>query len=63
MPITDTLSQIETEQRLPTLAEAAAAAKILLYCNGVDIDEWTKGAWFDGNIDNALKALVKRNSN
>lgn len=43
--------------RLPTQAEAVAAAKVLLRCNGADLDEWTDGEWGDGAAD-ALRALA-----
>lgn len=42
--------------RLPTQAEAVAAAKVLLRCNGADLDEWTNGEWFDAEAD--LRALA-----
>lgn len=49
--------KIALPERLPTREEAAMAARILLRCNGHDLDVWTEGEFPDD--DDWLKALAK----
>lgn len=55
-------AQADYEQRIRSQVVAAPitvqdAAKVLLACNGADLDEWTDGLWPDDDATEALQAL------
>ena len=50
---------LKLEPRLPTRREAAAAAILLLRCNGHDFSQWTDDLWPDHDATEALKMLAK----
>jgi hypothetical protein len=58
MSVHDTLNSIKTDIRLPTREEAAAAAEILLLCNGMDLSDWSDDLLPCDEMDNGLKAVV-----
>ena len=46
-------------ERLPTREEAAQAARVILECNGWDLDQWTDGIFpSDEETTRALKLLA-----
>lgn len=47
------------KDRLPTRDEARQAAKMLLACNGADLDAWGAGYLIDDIAQDALKELTK----
>lgn len=59
MTAQDTLKSIRSEERLPTLEEAAAAAEILMLCNGMDLSEWTGDIFPSDEAEEGLKAIVR----
>lgn len=54
-----TAREIRAEGRLPTREEAAEAARILLLCNGHDLDTWSDGALPSDDATEALQTLSK----
>lgn len=59
MAVQDTLNTIRSEVRLPTLEEAAAAAEILMLCNGMDLSEWSDDIFPSDEAEEGLKAIVR----
>ncbi|QKC99144.1 hypothetical protein [Mesorhizobium sp. NZP2298] len=43
---------------LPTLEDAANAARILLLCNGHDLSTWTDDMWPSDDMQEALKSIA-----
>lgn len=48
--------------RLPTRAEASAAAEVLFRCNGHDLSTWTGDEWPSDEFSRAIK-LLRKDSN
>ncbi|MCX5581776.1 hypothetical protein OSH12_26170, partial [Kaistia terrae] len=53
-----TYADAEATGRMPTREEAAAAASVLLRCNGADLSDWGGDGLHDDNAQDALKDLA-----